>query len=411
MNQSVAGGLKGVSRAVITVVIAFVIIIAVCATTAFAQLVAFYNVDICVDGSTFTITTNETEPIEIISQANVSLSESDKLDITGFTAGKGGVISVDRLKTVNIEYDKTIKSFNVYADTVGEALKELSISYTSADYVNYPLDEEVADGMVIKLTTPQNVTVKADGESTSFAVTEGTTVSQILEIVHITLSDDDYTEPSLSTVVTEDTKITVYRVEYKEVTKTEKISYKTTKKKDSSMYKGLETVVTKGSNGKAEVTYQVKYVNGKAQSKTVVSTKTIKKAQNKIIKVGTKKTTGNTKFSSNGVTSKNGYTVGQVIKGKYTHYCACGTCGSGTGVTASGKKVKNGMSNPYYTACNWLPLGSVVNVDGVNYTVVDRGGSSLSRTGRIDIFTPGGHSAALRRGTGSCTLTIMRLGW
>ena len=69
------------------------------------------------------------------------------------------------------------------------------------------------------------------------------------------------------------------------------------------------------------------------------------------------------------------------------------------------------MADPYYVACNWLPLGSVISVNGKNYTVVDRGGSGLSARGRIDIYTPAGHQAALKGGTGSCSITIVRLGW
>lgn len=38
-------------------------------------------------------------------------------------------------------------------------------------------------------------------------------------------------------------------------------------------------------------------------------------------------------------------------------------------------------------------MGSVIKVNGQNYTVVDRGGSGLSTVGRIDIFTPEGHAA------------------
>lgn len=54
-------------------------------------------------------------------------------------------------------------------------------------------------------------------------------------------------------------------------------------------------------------------------------------------------------------------------------------------------------------------MGSIVNIDGTNYTVVDRGGSGLSSVGRVDIFTPEGHRACYKYGTGKCTLTIMRL--
>lgn len=410
MNQSVAGGLKGISRAVITAVIAFVVMVAVCATTAFAQLVSVYKVQISVDNNSFTITTNETDPVEILSQANVSLTNSDKLDIKDFKAGKGGVIRVDKLKTVNIEFTKTIRSFEVYADTVGDALNELKIVCTASDSVNYPLSTVLSDGMIIKVTSSKSISVNADGETVEYPAVSGT-VKDLLKLAHISLGEDDYTVPSVNSSIRAGMTVKVYRVEYKEMTKTEKVSYKTTKKKDSSVYKGIETVVTNGTSGKADVTYEVKYVNGKATSKTEVSRETVKKAKNKVVKVGTKKTSGTTNVKANGVKSKNGYKVGQVIKGKYTHYCACGVCGSGTGKTASGKKVRNGMKDPYYIACNWLPLGSVVNIDGTNYTVVDRGGSGLSKEGRVDIFTPEGHQACFRYGTGSCTLTIIRLGW
>lgn len=410
MNQSVAGGLKGISRAVITAVIAFVVIIAVCATTAFAQLASTYNVKISVDDSSFTITTNETEPVKILSQANVSLASSDKLDITDFKAGKGGEIRVNKLKTVNIEFFETIRAFQVYADTVADALNELGIVYGTAENVNRSLTDPIADGVIIKVNPSKSVSVKVDGEKIKYPVVNGT-VKDLLEIAHITLGEDDFTVPALSKKVTSGMTVKVYRVEYKEQTKTEKVSYKTTTKKDSSAYQGIETVVSKGSNGKADVTYEVKYVNGKATTKKEVSRETVKKAKNQVVKVGSKKTSGNTNVKANGVKSKNGYKVGQVIEGRFTHYCACGVCGSGTGRTASGKRVSNGMKDPYYIACNWLPMGSVVNIDGTNYTVVDRGGSGLSREGRVDIFTPEGHRACYRYGTGGCTLTIIRLGW
>lgn len=88
--------------------------------------------------------------------------------------------------------------------------------------------------------------------------------------------------------------------------------------------------------------------------------------------------------------------MGQSISGRYTHYCACAVCnGNSRGITTSGRRIYNGMSNPHYVACNWLPLGSVISVNGTNYTVVDRGGSGLSSQGRIDIFTLEGTQPAI----------------
>ncbi|MGN0522237.1 MAG: G5 domain-containing protein [Eubacterium sp.] len=409
INQSGAVGFKGISRAVVTAVIAFIVAIIVFATTAFADLASEYKVEIAVDNNKFVITTNETEPIEILSQANVILAESDKLDISAFRSGEGGTIKVDKLNKINVKFDGVISTYDVYGDTVGEAFNELGITVNSNDKTNYALTDNVTDGMVIEIKSAMSVSLKADGEKTKYAIYQGT-VADLLKLAQIELGDEDYTKPSLDTELKANMSVEVFRVEYKEKTETEQTAFKTTQKKDSSLAQGTEKVTKKGVNGEDEVTYKVKYVNGKEESRQELSRKTIKEPVNQIVTVGTKKTSG-AEVKSNGVQSKNGYSVGQQIKGKYTHYCACGVCGSGSGVTASGKKVYNGMANPYYIACNWLPLGSVVNVDGTNYTVVDRGGSGLSTVGRIDIFTPEGHQACYRYGTGSCNLTIVRLGW
>lgn len=413
INLSNAKGLKGVSRAVLTAVVTFVLAIAIFATTAFAGLATQYNVEIVVDSNdAIVITTNETEPIEILSQANITLADSDKLDISGFRSGEGGTIKIDKLNNINVEFDGVINTYSVYEDTVGEALDNLGIELSENSKMNYELTDAVKDGMVITIKSAKSVTLTADGKSAKYAIYQGT-VTDLLELAQITLGEDDYTEPSLDTELEANMKVTVYRVEYKTVTETEEVNFKTTTVKKSSMNEGTQKVVTQGVNGEDQVSYEVKYVNGKEESRTETERTTVKKPVNKVVNVGTKKVSSSSSSTvkSNGVTSKNGYTVGQKISGRYTHYCACASCGSGSGVTASGKKVYNGMANPYYVACNWLPMGSVIRVNGTNYTVVDRGGSGLSTVGRIDIFTPEGHAACYRYGTGSCTIEIVRLGW
>lgn len=129
-NQSTTGDIRGLSRKVVTAVIVFVLAIVIFASTAFAQMASNYNVQIDVDNNTYSITTNETEPIEILSQANIALNDTDKLDISSFNAGKGGVIKIDRLNDVNVEFNGTINTYNVYGDTVKEALVKSALTQT-----------------------------------------------------------------------------------------------------------------------------------------------------------------------------------------------------------------------------------------------------------------------------------------
>ncbi len=287
INQSNAGGLKGLSRAVLTAVIAFIVAIGIFATTAFAGLVSQYNVEIQIDNDSFVVTTNETEPIEILSQANITLADSDKLDISAFTGSEGSVIRIDKLNNVNIEFDGAINSYSVYADTVGEALNELGISSDDKLKANYELTDSIKDGMVITLQSAKSVTLTVDNTSTKYAVYQGT-VNDLLTLAGISLGADDYTEPSLNTELKDNMAVTVYRVEYKTVEKKENISFKTRKQNDSSMNIGTEKILTKGVNGVDEVSYVFKYVNGKEDGKTELSRKTVKEPVNQVVNVGTK---------------------------------------------------------------------------------------------------------------------------
>ncbi len=410
-NQSIAAG-KRFAKAAAATVIAFFILVSVFASVVFAADGSNgEEVTILLDSQEIAITTTETEPIEILTTAGISVSESDMLDLSGYQEGEGGVITVKTLKSVNVERGGVINSYSVYGLTVGEAMSELGIAPKADEKLNYTPEAELENGMLIKLMPTFTVKISADGKKEKLTTTKAT-VKDILNQAGITLDSDDYVKPSLKTVISKKTTVKVYRVSYKNKTVTKKIKYKTKTVKDDDLNIGETKVVTKGKNGKKKITYRVKYVNGKKINKTKINTRVTKKATQKVVKVGTKAVKGNQDTEPNGVTSTWGLSVGQEITGRYTHYCACATCnGSSSGTTSSGRHISNGMENPYYIACNWLPLGSVLNVDGVNYLVVDRGGSGLSPVGRIDIFTPEGHAACYRYGTGSCKIVIVRLGW
>lgn len=406
INESSVVSFKRVSRLASATVIAFVLIVCIFTATAFAGVTGEYDVVINDNGKEYTVTTEETQPIEILNEANITLGANDKLNIAGFEAGEGGVITIDRLNTVYIKYDEIITDYNVYADTVAEVFAEIGIS-TENCQIDYSLSAPVENGMIINVAGAKTVILNADSTSSSISAI-GSTVADVISLAGISLDGDDYVEPALDTAIEDGMEITVFRVTVKTETRNEVIKYSTEIKQNSDMDTGTSEIEIAGQNGEKQVEYRVTYINGREASKEELSSTVTKEPVTEVKVVGTKQGS----VEPNGVQSANGYSVGQTIKGKYTHYCSCAKCcGKSNGVTASGKKVYTGMPNPYYVACNWLPLGSVISVNGTNYTVVDRGGSGLSSGGRIDIYTPEGHQAAIRGGTGSCSITIIRLGW
>lgn len=91
-----------------------------------------------------------------------------------------------------------------------------------------------------------------------------------------------------------------------------------------------------------------------------------------------------------------------------THYCACTKCcgPNAQGITASGKQVATGM----VAMSSYYPFGTLIEINGVMYTVEDRGGSGIENSrSRVDIFVPD-HNEALRLGRFTTTATIYRIG-
>ncbi len=408
-NQYTTG--KRLVKPILSVVAALVLLITLFVNTAFADSADKYDVTVIDGTNTISVTTTEVEPIEILKSAGIVLSANDKLDISQFVSEQGGVITIDRYNLIYLSLAGVITEYGVYSDTVGEALEELGYSVGVNDSISCSLTDTIQNGMVISIDSAITVNLTVDGETKDYALLSGD-VQSLLDKAGVTLSSDDYTEPALDTQLTDGMSVSVYRVEYTEKTETETVKYSTVRVDDSDMEIGSEKVQVAGANGQDEVTYKVKLVDGVEQSKSEISRKTIKKSVDEEVRVGTKLTETYSSVEPNGVTTWNGYSVGDTVSGRYSHYCACSVCnGNSRGVTTSGKRIQNGMQNPYYVACNWLPLGTVIDVDGQLYTVVDRGGSSLSRKGRIDIFTPEGHSMCYSLGVGNCTITIVRLGW
>lgn len=91
-----------------------------------------------------------------------------------------------------------------------------------------------------------------------------------------------------------------------------------------------------------------------------------------------------------------------------THYCACTKCcgPNAQGITASGKRVAEGM----VAMSSHYPFGTQIMINGVMYTVEDRGGSGIENNiARVDIYVPD-HNEALRLGRFTTTAYIYRIG-
>lgn len=393
--------LKGYAKAtratfwkVTALIMAFAVL---CAGTAFAAAPSSYVVDIY-DGSEITrVETSKTDAYEIVEQADIALSENDRLSLEAFTPGEDSVITIYRAASVTFTDLNGVSTQLVLAGTVSDLLTELSVTVTEGQLVNVPTDTVLVDGLAVKLTNAYHISVTADGVTNTLLIGEGT-IADALQQANISLGENDEVKPALTDVLYDALSITVYRVTYTERTVNEKIAFAKKTVKSSSMYEGTSEITQAGQNGEKTVTYRDKIVDGVYASSDVLSETVLTEAVPQITTVGTKQKAISVARLRNGgapiselaqpesLKIENGAPTEykQIITGKAAAY----TASSGS-KTASGRAVKPGYIavNP-----NQIPYGSelwIVSTDGIVYgyaIAADTGGFVKKGKFTVDLF-------------------------
>ncbi len=142
-----------------------------------------------------------------------------------------------------------------------------------------------------------------------------------------------------------------YTVTLSEISK-ESVPFKTVYKNSSSYYEGEKVTSVAGKNGEKTLTYEVTYKDGKENSRLLVSEKQTSPATDKIVLVGTKKSTASTgkyafPLKSMYVTSNYG---GRYLNSKYDYHIGVDLrAATGTSVYASdgGEVIFSGYMGSY----------------------------------------------------------------
>lgn len=260
-----------------------------------------------------------------------------------------------------------------------------------------------------------SVKIKFSNKHEITVTTSKTKVEDILKDNHIILESNERVRPGLQEELTDDNKIVIYyegqeeaiatefRDENLEIEKivanytniiekietiTEEIPFETITK-DASNGSALtsNTIIQYGQNGLREVTYKIRYKDNVEFERIELSSNIIKEPITKIVQVQTRSVT------SRGSVSRTTGTSGQTGVYKVTAYCPCVICcGKTDGITASGTQA---TANRTIAAPKTFAFGTQVVINGITYTVEDRGGAIQGN--RIDIYMDT-HQQALQWG-------------
>lgn len=349
-------------------VIAITFIVCLAAATIYAAAANSYSVKILVDNGEINITTLREDAADILKQANVEINKGDVVDLSDFSSGSKSTITVYRACIITV-YDNSDNGVKYPAvGSVERSLSENGIALNDGDELSCNREDIVREGMEVVISRAFPVTVVADGETYKLNMASGT-VADALNKAVVTIDDDDIISASLDTALTSGMTIKVTRVEYKERTADEVLPFTTQKKNNANLYTDQTKTIRKGINGRQNVTYKDKYVNGKLVESVKIKSVVTKAATERILEVGTKR---RPTVSANGIYTvstlsapsslqigKNGVPTSykRVITGTASAY-------SGGGVTATGKYVRPGYIavNP-----NQIPYGTkmwIVSNDG-----------------------------------------------
>ena len=167
-----------------------------------------------------------------------------------------------------------------------EAIKQAGFTLAENESPDADMSAFLTDGMTITIAKAITVTLVHDGK-TDTVTTKAATVGALLEEQKLTLGDDDEISAKTDVKLKDGAKVVIKRITYKTETRTETVAYTSSQEYTSSLASGQTQVKQSGQNGEKEVTYKIKYADGKKESETAVSEKVTKQAVNEIVLVGT----------------------------------------------------------------------------------------------------------------------------
>ena len=363
------------------------LIIASAAVFILATGIIFYEstkktVALSLDGKKQTVNTHADTINELLQELDVEVGKEDYLSLA-----KGTEISDDLqvVWTPAVEVELTVdrKTTSVWtlSDTVGEFLREEGIQLRAEDKVSKGMDETIEEGLNINIEKAFPIVLKIGNKEREVWSTS-TTVADLLKSEKVSVKELDRVSPELSDRLTGKTAVTVTKVEKVTDVVEEPINYEIISRKDSSLEKGKERVITEGQKGLISKTYELTKENGKIVSKELISEETVEEKIDQVVAVGTKEKRAAVKrvSASSSSSSTDEYYVTATA---YTS--GCNGC---SGKTATGINLRaNPNAKVIAVDPSFIPLGTKVYIEGYGYaTAADTGGAVSGK--KIDVFVP-----------------------
>jgi resuscitation-promoting factor RpfB len=254
-------------------------------------LLAWSNqVEVRVDGEVVSLRTYASTVADVLDNLEVELGHGDELSHDVDAPLEGGMeIDIRRANTVEVYVDG-IPAHRVVApvNSVAGVLTEVGlgdIRDEGAEIVPH-WTAPVADGDVINVWTPQEITVEVDGEQIQLASLVQD-VDTLLTEQGIELGPDDLINVNVNAPLVFIDNITIQRVEEVEEVEEVVLEREEQRRETSDLNRGTTRVGAEGADGLREDTYLVTLIDGEEVERELISEEVVREPEPRVILVGT----------------------------------------------------------------------------------------------------------------------------
>lgn len=269
---------------------------------------------------------------------------------------------------------------------------ETQESSVAKDSVSRPQDSSLQDGDRIVIVRAVPVKVSVDGTTKVHFTTQDNVEGAISEM-GVALEQDDKVTPALDSEISANLNIQIVRVSKHTVQTKETVPFTVVKTSDANLLKGETKVIQQGSEGLVIHNIEKTFEDGKFVAKRWLGKEVSKKAQPKIVAVGTKQPTAVLSASINrssntvdisGLTTKDGvsFKYKKVLKDVTLTAYSSEEDGIGTR-TASGTRVTEGRT--IAVDKDVVPLGWWVYIEGVGFRKAEDTGGAIEGN-KMDVY-------------------------
>lgn len=252
-------------------------------------------VAITIDGETRVHYTIQSNPSDILSALNITLTPDDRILLDGTQADPLALaqwpvpvnqILIRRTQTVRLIDDNNERIIQTAAETVGEALHDAGLVLYAADRVTPDINTPLEADMTITLTRSQPVTIVADGETVETR-TQAETVGALLADAGVVLMGLDYSIPGEQVQVQPGMSVRVIRVVEEIISETEVIPFESVADFDPALELDQVRLVQAGESGLRRTDTRVRYENGAEVSRDLQGTYVVREPKNRVVAYGT----------------------------------------------------------------------------------------------------------------------------